>query len=1345
MECLLNQVKHIASSDAIGRHRGLFPLPVDWSLGQDPGEVRGNAGVQTWEALVCFSLNLLAGCKKSAPRRRQGAQVTRVLECIRDRISRFLPMFSPLVVSPDETWKDVLSKKISYEGEEFVDPVPLSFEQIEKSLPPEGHGGSVELEPLLVGRTKYLIQHPQEVLLGPLEREPGPNKAQVHIQAGEELRVWELLRQRGVIDWVNLKTVHHDEGGPFLSGLFGVPKAGKFTASGDPLLRVIMNLKPINRAMGIILGDIGELPMATTWGQLVLEEDETILVSQADMSSAFYLFRLPPVWIKFLCFNAKFSGKALGLQDNETYVPGCKVLPMGWSSSVGIMQMASRELMLRKSQLSASELRRQTLAPGWFVDTLIRSESEHFWQVYLDNFMAGEVAPKGKAIGISQQLHEHAVSSWASHGVLCAEDKHVLGHQDATELGVNIQGDLGLLGGGPQRLHKLLCATLILLGHNLPKVKWVQIILGRWIFVLQYRRPAMAILSQSWNYTKAGQDRRRWWPVVQRELSMLVCLTPLLHADLRMSFSPLVSCSDASHFGGAVAVAESLGSAGQQLAHRLGNNSSEPIQAALLVISAFNGIGGTFRGYDLAGIKPAGLIAIEWDRAAQRVTRKAWPNVIEIGDIEGIQQRDVQQWANMFPRVTHVQVTGGFPCVHLSSARSWRLNLEGEGSRLFWNLRQLIDWVRDIFGKVARVDFLVENVLSMDASARAEISRELGVEPYALCPSDILPYNRPRLAWTSWELQPTEGVTFEAGDGFIRVHMTGPAIKDEQWIEPGWHRYDPTSPFATFMKSIPRRRPPDRPAGLNRCDAGTISRWESDSYRFPPYQYKLENLLQNQRGELRYLNPSERELLLGFGLHHTCFAMSASQAKTAGNAFIDKMLSLCGDSFSMLSFGWIISQMCQPWIRPRTPAQITGRLGLAPGAGLAPDLTAPIQRALCYGPNGSTPLHTQDLVSHLSRHVNHTGSDVSLALGTPFSPKVSNHVTLRADWWTWRILFTTRWKFHSHINYLEMKMILQSIQWRARSATACNCRDTWTRRKIRPMPRAVRRPIRKGKSLADRLAARHGISLRGVGIKPKTEQRYNSAVSLLLPILEEASTMDDLDPLCEDWIECQWSTGTPLGIIGDALCAVHFYWPQVQGYLRGAWKLYRNWRRIEVPQRAPPLPRWICRALVGFFLDREQPEMAFLLALGFHTYLRTGEILKLQVRDVHLSDRHGVVTIRRSKTGLRFNIDESVAIYDFTLLRLWELCHLAHALAPSDFVWRRSASAFRKLFYEGLDFFHLGSLGFAPYSIRRGGATHSFQVSQTIESILLRGRWRALNVARLYIEAGKVEKMKAKL
>ena len=328
----------------------------------------------------------------------------------------------------------------------------------------------------------------------------------------------------------------------------------------------------------------------------------------------------------------------------------------------------------------------------------------------------------------------------------------------------------------------------------------------------------------------------------------------------------------------------------------------------------------------------------------------------------------------------------------------------------------------------------------MDASARQEISRQLEVEPVAVCPSDCLPYNRPRLAWCSIELELTQGVQFERVQDYVRIHMNSSPLRDEQWLTPGWQREEDIK-IPTFMKAIPRSKPPPVPAGLQRCDSATVTRWESDSFRFPPYQYQQCYLVSDGEGNMRYLNSEERELLLGFGWQHTRSAFSASTVKQNEGAFEDKRLSLCGDSFSMLSFGWIISQMVKEWVPALSPEQIILRFGLAPGAGLAPHLTAPLSRQLNYVaepsliPEGESPL-----IAHLSRHVNHTGSDVSLALGTPFSAKTPSHASLRADWWTWKILFRTRWKFESHINYLEMKMILQSLRWRARSAQALNAR-----------------------------------------------------------------------------------------------------------------------------------------------------------------------------------------------------------------------------------------------------------------------------------------------------------------
>ena len=295
---------------------------------------------------------------------------------------------------------------------------------------------------------------------------------------------------------------------------------------------------------------------------------------------------------------------------------------------------------------------------------------------------------------------------------------------------------------------------------------------------------------------------------------------------------------------------------------------------------------------------------------------------------------------------------------------------------------------------------------------------------------------------------------------------------------------------------------------------------------------------------------------------------------------------------------------------------------------------------------------------------------------------------------------------------------------------------TLNRPKTRPTrPRENHRRIHRGRTVDERKAARVGISLRAIGISSQTERRYLSAVAKVIPFLEHSGRPDELDALCQDWIEREWARGTPLGLIGDALSGLHFFWPLAKGWLKGSWRLYRNWRKIEAPQRAPPLPWRTCRALVAILLEADQLTLAFLIALGFHTFLRTGELLRLQYGDISASDSHGVVTIRASKSGLRFNIDEAVTITDLSVLRMWSFLNSKQTPANAS-IWPSSPHLFRAAFHSALDSLSLSSQGFQPYSLRRGGATHLFMRRRTVDEILIRGRWRSLNVGRLYLEDG---------
>lgn len=296
----------------------------------------------------------------------------------------------------------------------------------------------------------------------------------------------------------------------------------------------------------------------------------------------------------------------------------------------------------------------------------------------------------------------------------------------------------------------------------------------------------MAVLSRSWDYVSDPRNRWKSWSRVCEELTLLFGLVPLLQFDLRLEFSNLVSCADASETGGAVAISRSLSESGQELETRIQSPGADPLKCPILVISAFNGIGGAFRAYDLAGVFPSAIIAIEIDPAARRVVRGCWPYCMEANDVMLVEMAMVQHWANLFPRIREGHLWGGFPCVHLSSARSDRLNLEGEGSNLFFKLVQVIEMCEHVFGPDIPVEFVIENVFAMDVSARIEISMRLDIKPLKLDPADCTPMSRPRLAWVSKAMLLTDGVEFwDCGD-YTQVVMVAefPPLCD--WVNEGW-------------------------------------------------------------------------------------------------------------------------------------------------------------------------------------------------------------------------------------------------------------------------------------------------------------------------------------------------------------------------------------------------------------------------------------------------------------------------------------------------------------------------------------------------------------------------------
>lgn len=371
-----------------GVRRCLFPLPVlvpedlCWDgAGSEPC-ARFACAVSCWVALGCAALNLLYGFPNVGAKRKPGKVHRAVLGELQNKVERFLRGETPVCFKIDDVVNEPKERKVSYSGEEILQPHPLTAEQIMKGLPPPGHGGSISVIPFLKGYTKFLMEHPLESLLAVEERGSTPVSAKVHIVKGQELEVFNLLFQRGIIKWIPSEQAFSDEIGTYLNGLFGVIKPGKFCSNQLPVLRVIMNFIPVNGLFNVMRGDIDCLPSATHWLPLCLSAGEEISLSQGDMSAAFYLFSIPSVWQKYMAFNYKVQGKFLGLPgfDEDTwYRPACCVLPMGWSSSVAVMQAVSREILLSKGLDPDLELRKGAPLPSWFAQVINEASPQRAW------------------------------------------------------------------------------------------------------------------------------------------------------------------------------------------------------------------------------------------------------------------------------------------------------------------------------------------------------------------------------------------------------------------------------------------------------------------------------------------------------------------------------------------------------------------------------------------------------------------------------------------------------------------------------------------------------------------------------------------------------------------------------------------------------------------------------------------------------------------------------------------------------------------------------------------------------------------------------------------------------
>lgn len=156
------------------------------------------------------------------------------------------------------------------------------------------------------------------------------------------------------------------------------------------------------------------------------------------------------------------------------------------------------------------------------------------------------------------------------------------------------------------------------------------------------------------------------------------------------------------------------------------------------ILSLFDGISVARLACEKAGVPIEMYFASEVDEYAIKISKKNWPGIIQIGDVQKVHIE--MGWA-----LRDIDLLiGGSPCQDLSIARgrAGRDGLKGARSGLFYEFIRIMQEVKPKY-------FILENVASMSDESRDAITELMGVQPIMIDASLVSAQNRKRLFWTN--------------------------------------------------------------------------------------------------------------------------------------------------------------------------------------------------------------------------------------------------------------------------------------------------------------------------------------------------------------------------------------------------------------------------------------------------------------------------------------------------------------------------------------------------------------------------------------------------------------------
>ena len=390
------------------------------------------------------------------------------------------------------TWEDFFQTRgIDYKGEEVLTARSMQWENVRSALPDEV--GGVDLaEAVELGSQHYALNFEDYLL--PEEQQTWVKPPRVLVAPDHwEVFCTELIK-KGVFAKVHEDDVYKVNGSPVLNGLFGVSK-NEFDGPFE-VMRIIMNLVPINQVCRSMDGDVATLPSWASMTPLSLMPDEELTVSSEDVRCFFYIFRLPVAWHRFMAFNRPLPESLDGPKKGRWY-PCSAVLPMGFKNSVSLAQHVHR--CIARSALrnvpfgGEAELRKDRSFPT----------TNPMFRVYLDNFdeltkVSSRLTDvvEGKVSELVQGLRQEC----ARLGVPRHPKKAVESRVCAEVQGAIVDGKQGLAFPKPDKVLKYAQLGFLLLQQTQCTQKQAQVVGGGFVYFAMFRRPLLGCLNALWQF-----------------------------------------------------------------------------------------------------------------------------------------------------------------------------------------------------------------------------------------------------------------------------------------------------------------------------------------------------------------------------------------------------------------------------------------------------------------------------------------------------------------------------------------------------------------------------------------------------------------------------------------------------------------------------------------------------------------------------------------------------------------------------------------------------------------------------------------------------------------------------